>query len=202
MPKSLPKRVHGLAASTVIAFLALATPSLAGTCANEATSNPFKAFGDSAAYALVQNGAFEAGTSGWSLTSSSVVAGNESYKVHGSGDAKSLAVQATGKAITPSFCVDDARPSFRFFAKRTSGTWGVLNVVLRWTDNAGVSHDTTLGSLSGNTYLSKWQATPVLPLSTVLPLNGGTMQAKIVFDPENYGGHWAIDDVYVDPYSR
>jgi hypothetical protein len=23
-----------------------------------------------------------------------------------------------------------------------------------------------------------------------------------VFDPENYGGNWAIDDVYVDPYVR
>ena len=25
---------------------------------------------------------------------------------------------------------------------------------------------------------------------------------QFVFDPENYGGSWAIDDVYVDPYGR
>ena len=25
---------------------------------------------------------------------------------------------------------------------------------------------------------------------------------QLVFDPENYGGSWAIDDVYVDPYGR
>jgi len=25
---------------------------------------------------------------------------------------------------------------------------------------------------------------------------------QLVFDPENYGGSWAIDDVYVDPYAR
>jgi hypothetical protein len=24
---------------------------------------------------------------------------------------------------------------------------------------------------------------------------------QLVFDPENYGGSWAIDDVYVDPYA-
>ena len=25
---------------------------------------------------------------------------------------------------------------------------------------------------------------------------------QIVFDPEDFGGAWAIDDVYIDPYSR
>lgn len=201
MPRVHLKRVHGLAAA-LITFFVSATPALASSCATQSTSSPFKAFGDSAAYTLMSNGAFEAGTTGWSLTSSSVAGANESYKVHGSTDARSLAIQPTGKAISPSFCIDNLHPSFRFFAKRTSGTWGVLNVVLRWTDTSGVSHDTTLGSLSGDAYLSTWQATPVLPLAAVLPLNGGTLQAKIVFDPEDYGGAWAIDDVYVDPYSR
>ena len=29
-----------------------------------------------------------------------------------------------------------------------------------------------------------------------------TASVQLVFDPENYGGSWAIDDVYVDPYAR
>ena len=27
------------------------------------------------------------------------------------------------------------------------------------------------------------------------------VSVQLVFDPENYGGSWAIDDVYVDPYA-
>ena len=37
-----------------------------------------------------------------------------------------------------------------------------------------------------------------LPLSSL----DDSMDVQLVFDPENYGGSWAIDDVYVDPYAR
>ena len=29
-----------------------------------------------------------------------------------------------------------------------------------------------------------------------------SLTVRIVLDPEDAGGAWAIDDVYVDPYSR
>ena len=38
-------------------------------------------------------------------------------------------------------------PTFRLFARRTSGTWGVLNVKLRWTDGAR-HHETVVGSVT------------------------------------------------------
>jgi hypothetical protein len=31
---------------------------------------------------------------------------------------------------------------------------------------------------------------------------GSTLEVKLVFKPEAYGGAWAIDDVFIDPYSR
>ena len=100
-------------------------------------------------------------------------------------------------------CVGVEHPSFRFFARRTSGTWGVLNVKLRWTGSNGQTNDTVVGSLSGDPYKS-WLASPSLPLATTLPLwqSGQSLSVRLVFDPEDFGGAWSIDDVYVDPYRR
>jgi hypothetical protein len=170
-------------------------------CAATPTTKAFKAFGDSANYSLAPSGAFEAGSGGWSLSGASVVAGSESYKVHGAGDAKSLAVAATGTAVSPAVCVDVTRPTFRFFAKRTSGTWGNLAVKLRWKDSSGNTNETVVGTIETGT---SWAASAPMSLSSVLPLWNvdQTASVQLVFDPENYGGSWAIDDVYVDPYGR
>jgi hypothetical protein len=170
-------------------------------CSATPTTKAFQALGDSANYSLAPSGAFEAGSGEWSLSGASVAAGSESYKVHGSSDAKSLAVAATGTAVSPVVCVDVTRPTFRFFAKRTSGTWGNLAVKLRWKDDSGNTNETVVGTIETGT---SWAASPPMSLSTVLPLWNldQTASVQLVFDPENYGGSWAIDDVYVDPYGR
>jgi len=117
------------------------------------------------------------------------------------GGSHSLAIQPTGVVVSPSFCVNIAEPSFRFFLRQISGSWAVLNVILRWADSSGVSHDTTVAALQTGT---AWTPSPVLQLATTLPLttSTSTISAKLVFKPEQYGGAWAIDDVYVDPHSR
>ena len=117
------------------------------------TTKAFAAFGDNADYSLAPGGTFESGATGWSLSGSSVGNGNETAKIHGSADAKSLAVSATGKAVSPSFCVGIQHPAFRFFARRTSGTWGVLNVKLRFKGADGVTNETTVGSVSASRHL-------------------------------------------------
>ena len=198
-----PKRRFAALLGATLALVA-ALPAVANAaCPTTPTIQAFKTFGDKANYSLVSNGAFESGTSGWSLTKSSVASGNETYKVHGKSDAKSLAIQPTGVAVSPAFCVGVEHPSFRFFGRRTSGTWGVLNVKIRWTGSDGKTNETVVGSLSGDPYKS-WLATPSLPLATTLPLwqSGQTVSVRLVFDPEDYGGAWTIDDVYVDPYRK
>jgi hypothetical protein len=198
--KRLPRAALALAAFLVTA--AMPAAANATGCPTAATTKAFSAFGDVADYALAPAGALEGGATGWSLTGASVVSGNETYKVHGSTDTSSLAVQPTGKAVSPAFCVSIAQPTFRFFARRTNGTWGTLNVIVRWTDSSGASHDTTAGSISASDL--SWHPSPVLALSSMLPLwqSGSTLSVRIVFDPEDYGGAWAIDDLYIDPYSR
>jgi hypothetical protein len=182
-------------------LLAAATPavSAASSCSSSPTTQAFSRFGDTAAYSLLAGGSFESGAPGWSLTGSSVASGNESYNL--ASGSHSLAIQPTGVAVSPSFCVSIANPSFRFALDRTSGSWGVLNVILRWREASGTSHDTTVAALQPGT---SWTVSPVLQLATTLPLwqSGSTLNVQLVFKPEPYGGAFAIDDVYIDPYSR
>ncbi|MGV1046946.1 MAG: hypothetical protein ACOYD4_00265 [Solirubrobacterales bacterium] len=176
-----------------------ATPRAAAGCPLGPLSKPFERFGDDASYSPVAGGSFEEGTAGWSLTNAAPVVGNESFAV--AGGSHSLAIQPNGQAVSPAFCVGIAHPTLRFFARQTSGSWAVLNVILRWTDSAGKSHETTVGSLQSGT---AWKPSPVLALATTLPLwqEGETLSVQIVFKPEPYGGAWAIDDAYVDPRMR
>jgi len=195
------KRTLGALLSTLAVAL-IAVPTAQAACATTPTSKAFAAFGDNADYSLAPGGSFESGTTGWSLNGASVAAGNESYKVHGASDAKSLAVKATGTAASAPFCVAIQHPSFRLFARRTSGTWGVLNVKIRWTDESAVTHETVVGSVSAAD--TAWHPTSSFNLAQVLGIwnSDQAMTARIVFDPEDAGGAWAVDDVYVDPYSR
>jgi hypothetical protein len=196
------KRLGALMSAALVLVAAL--PAVAGAaCPTTATTQPFKKWGDTAAYSLVTNGHFEAGTTGWSLTGSSVATGNESFKVRSSTDARSLAIQPTGLATSPAFCVGVEHPTFRFFARKTSGSWATMLVKLRWTDSAGHTNDTTVGSLDGGAYAS-WMPSQTLQLAQTLPLwqAGSSLSVRIMFDPENYGGAWAIDDVYIDPYRK
>jgi hypothetical protein len=199
-PKHPRGRLVGAVLGTVIALFAVPAAAQAA-CPVAATAKPFKAFGDTANYSLLSNGAFESGTGGWSLSGSSVATGNESFMVGASTDSKSLAISANGRAVSPTFCVSTDHPTFRFFAKRTSGSWGVLNVGLRWSVDGGPTNQTQVGSVTTGT---NWSPTQSFNLSQILGLwdadQVGT--AQIVFDPEDYGGSWAIDDVYIDPYTR
>jgi hypothetical protein len=187
--------------STAAVFMVPAAAQAA--CASTPTTKAFQAFGDTNNYSLVPNGGFEAGAGGWSLSRASVTYGNEPWKVGGSGDSKSLAIDAAGVAVSPTVCVDLNRPTYRFFAKRTSGTWGVLNLRIRWQDDSGRTNETTVAALDSN-FGTSWGVSAPLNLARLLPLwhQDQDISVQLVFDPENYGGSWAIDDVYVDPYTR
>ena len=182
----------------------LVVPAAAqAACPTTQTTKAFQAFGDSNDYSLVPNGGFETGTSGWSLSGAAVTAGNEPWSVRRAGDTKSLAISATGVAVSPTVCVDLSRPTYRFFAKRTSGSWGVLNLRVRWQDSSGGTNETTIAALDSN-FGTAWGPSPAVNIASMLGLWNADQDVSVqfVFDPENYGGSWAIDDVYVDPYAR
>jgi hypothetical protein len=197
-----PRGLRATLTALVAAVAALAVPAAASAaCPTAPTTKAFQAFGDSSDYALVPGGAFETGAPGWGLNGASVANGSESYAVHSPSDSKSLAIAPGGVAVSPTVCVDLDHPTFRFFAKRTSGSWGVLTVKLRWKDDNGNVNETTVGALSSGT---DWQPSAAYNLSRILPIwnDDQMIPVQLVFDPENAGGAFAIDDVYVDPYAR
>jgi hypothetical protein len=202
MRRRLPYRILAALASGLLVVIAL--PAVAhAACPTTPVTKAFQRFGDTADYSLLSNGHFESGTSGWSLTGAAVVAGSESYKVRSSADARALQVSPTGKVVSPTFCVGVEHPTFRLFARQASGSWATMAVRLRWSESNGRVNETTVGSLNGSSFAS-WQPTSVLPLAQTLPLwqSGQSLQVQIVLDPEDYGGAWAVDDVYIDPYGR
>jgi hypothetical protein len=201
-----PGRSISLGLATLCALFAAALlPGIAAAdCPSTPVAKAFSRFYDYNDYSLVDNGAFESGTTGWSLSNSWVVSGNESFKVHGSTDSRSLFLKAgTGTAASPWFCASYAHPTFRFFGRRTNNTWGVLYADVRYRDTAGQVHSLNAGALYGDTYTS-WQPSRSMALSIMLPVDlvSNTVPVQLVFRTEPEGGDWTIDDVYVDPYSR
>jgi hypothetical protein len=179
------------------ALLIGAVPALANAaCPKLPVSQALAQFGDNSEYALVSGSSFESGARGWSLTNAEVVSGSGA-----NGGSDSLVVQPNGLAVSPGFCVSSEYPSFRFFARQISGGgFAALNVSLRWTNVFGFPVETPVASLQPN---SEWTLSPVLRLAGALPLwmPGSTLKVRLVFQPI-WGGSWAIDDVYIDPYSR
>lgn len=204
-----PRRVHRFAAGLFGALLLIgAAPAAAGAaCPKTVTSQAFATFGDNAAYTLVEGGLFESGAPGWSLRNADVVNEspedeNRSYERVGEGSRyslgrpHSLVIAANGEAVSPPFCVSSEYPSFRFLARQLYGSYGALDVSLRWTDSRGRTHDTADATIEGS---DSWTLTAVLQLASKLPA-GTTPDVRLVFQPKN--GYWAIADVYIDPYRR
>jgi hypothetical protein len=185
-------------------LLICAVPAAASAaCPSNPSSALLAQFGDNAAYSLLSGSSFESGAPGWSLTNAEVVSGSGA-----NGGSGSLAIQPDGEAVSPAFCVSAEYPSFRFFARQISGG-GVLNVSLRSMNrHYRFTHDIPVGSLQG--FTTSWALSPSLELFKKLSLwmPGSTATVELVFESSRarfepgQGGTWAIDDVYIDPYSR
>ena len=148
--------------------------------------------GDPNAYFTAPGGTFESGATGWTLSGASVVAGNESRYVNGSGHAKSLQVLWGGRAVSPIFCNQYGERSIRFFYKGTVGARVHLHIDVT---NSATDNRSTLD----------WEA--VVPL-----LGWGTATAIMVPDLYSQGyenlqltftavaGTVVVDDVEIDPF--
>jgi hypothetical protein len=192
-----------------IASAALASPASASLLTTSATNcqdgtltQPFARFGDRASYKLVQGGSFEAGASGWQLSGgASVVSGNESYYVGGSGQSKSLVLPMGSRAVSPLVCVGLNEPTLRLFAKRKSGLLTTLLVEVQVQTSLGLS--VWVPVLPGDVGGSSWHPTVSMPvLVNLLTLSRDDRTAvRFRFSPLLLGS-WQIDDVYVDPMTR
>lgn len=199
-------RTVAAAFTAAVASAAIAAPANAGVltasaqaCDDSPLSQPFAPFGDTAYYKEI--GDFESGTSGWALAGGAkVVAGNESYKVGGAADAKSLSLPSGSSAVSPFTCVGLAEPTLRLFAKRNSALLGLvstLNVEMQVQTSLGLS--LWMPVLPGDVGGSSWHPTAKMPLLANLLTLSATDRTPVRFRISPLLGSWQIDDVYVDP---
>jgi len=181
------------------AALAGALPAVANAdCPGGPVTHPFEAFGDNADYVAVPGGGFESGAAGWSLTGAQVVEGNEPFLASGT---HSLEIEAGGEAVSPPVCVGGEYPTFRFFARRLTGTSRAgLSASLRWVDLLGIAAESPAGTVPAS---GDWAPSPAMRLGDTLPvwLGDSTLEVELVFRSSGESS-WAIDDAYIDPYSR
>ena len=159
-----------------------------------ATSQPFKVWSDYARYAIVPDGGFEGGASGWTLAGGAkVVSGNEPFYIRSSADRKSLLLPAGGMATSPPMCISLLSSKMRFVVGGAPDSKVKVQVLYR----GGVS--SLLGSFDGGSVSSagKWApAAEVSMLGGVLPLLTQSVQFRLVAT----AGSPQIDDVYLDPW--
>src|SRR4051794_7006256 len=193
--------VRVVSLTCALAALVATVPAVAdaaGSCPEQPSAPVFAPWGDGAQYKLAPDGGFEAGASGWTLSDGAAVqAGNEPFQVGGDADASALSLPAGAEATGPRVCIDVAHPTIRLFARDDGGALSTLTVSVRFRTLLGW---TTLpvGIITAG---SEWGPTaPVPVIVNLLSLLGGAQDVSFRFDAA--GGDWAIDDVYVDPYSK
>jgi len=199
------RRWAGIAAGLIAALgvAAALTPSTVSAAASKCTyslmTTPFAPWGDTASYSLVPGGSFEQSGSGWSLSGAKIVAGNESFYVHGATDSKSLSLPDLSTATSPQMCVSDATPSIRLFATNTGSLASPLTVDLGVVTK-GVTW-TRLATLVADA--PGWAPSPIIAL-TLPPsaFSSGTAKVVFRFTAQGGGGAWRIDDFYLDPLKR
>ncbi len=179
----------------------LLTESAAG-CDDGPITQPFARFGDDANYKLLPGGSFEAGTAAWQLSGGAkIVSGNETYKVGGSSDSRSLSLPGGSAAVSPFTCVGLSEPTLRLFAKRNSALLGLvstLNVQMQVKTSLGLS--LWLPVLPGDLGGSSWHPTASMPLIANILTLSHSDKTPVRFRFFPLLGSWQIDDVYVDPY--
>ena len=165
-------------------------------------SKTFLPWLDLADYTALSGGDFETGAAGWSLDGASVAGGNESYRVGGANDSRSLAIPAGASATSPTMCVGLTHPTIRFFVKRQSGGWlslASVRVDVLFETESGSVVSLPIGSVGGG---GSWQVTgPMLVVANLLPLLPG-QKTPVAFRFTAQGADFSVDDVWVDPYSR
>ena len=160
------------------------------------TTQPFRAWGDSAAYCAYPNLGFESGATKWTLKgNASVVAGNEPWHVSGSGT-HTLQLGPGATATSSTLPVNLLDPWVRLFAHsaRANGSLRVQVVFHGLLGN--LTGLLNVGSLSPGSY-SSWQPTQRVLSALALPLF--TTSAQVQLTSTAKSGSWQIDDVYLDP---
>ena len=190
-----------LAATGAVLAFALWAPNAFASCSYSPAQQSYSQWHDSAYYVSPSNGGLETGGTGWGLSGASVVSGNESYYLNGSRDSHSLLIPDGASATSPSFCVAQGYPTFRFMVRNTGSSQASLRVDVLYTDSLGRRVRMTAGYVMAG---SAWD-TPrkmSLALGSTGAVEADSADVRIQFVPVGTGGAFQIDDLLVDPWCR
>lgn len=198
------RRLGALVGVTVLSLSATATTTLAFgptvSCGARSEAKVFAPWGDQANYFRMPNGGFEAGSTEWRLANgSTVVSGNEPWKVGGSTDSKSLKIPAGGTAESRTICVSRGEDIIRLFASNARVPGSILHVdaIVRNPDTGQLGY--AAFDVNGDAAPAGWSPTIQLPIPNLLG-GSGTQELTLYFSTRGTAATWYIDDVYVDPY--
>jgi hypothetical protein len=171
-------------------------------CGSRVASPTFARWGDLNPYFPVENGGFESGSSGWSISGGAAVeSGNESYFVGAPTDAHSLAIPNGARAESPATCVALGENSVRLFVK-SSGTGPSSLHVQAFVQNPMTGIVLSTGfDVDANAATRDWSPTSTFEVPNLLGGIVGVQNLTLVFTARGSSAvSWSIDDVYVDPF--
>jgi hypothetical protein len=170
-------------------------------CSPKPTTKAFSGWGDGTDYWHAPGGGFEAGGPQWQLAGgASVVSENEPFKVHASGDSKSVKLPPGATATSPVVCIGLEHPTVRFFARNNRALLSTLTVEVIVETSLGLKAAVPFGVLLPS---GQWKPSPKLwVIANLLPLLPG-QHTPVQFRVRSVGlGTWSVDDFYVDPRCR
>jgi hypothetical protein len=180
-----------------------AVPDSPARCTDQSFAQTFRPWNDRGAYTLSPGADMEGVLAGWTLAGGAgPVAGNETFRVGGPLDGRSLRLPDGSSATSAPICVGINYPFFRLFARNTGSAISSLDVEVLYLNAGGHVMDVqVLGRLRG---FASWAPTQRISLAVGRTGAGTGADAAIAFrfTPRGVGGRWQIDDVYVDPYAR
>ncbi len=175
----------------------------AANCPTVQDSQAFLAWGDPSEYFLAPDGNFANSGASWTLTGGAgAIAGGDGYSLGANPvSTRSLALPNGSSATTPSICVGINSPTVRFVAQNTGAPTSTLEVSATVDTTTGLNVTLPIGDISA---AGTWSPTLPLPVvANLLPLlPGNETPITFTFTPQGQGGHWQIDDLFVDPWTR
>jgi hypothetical protein len=181
--------------------LAFGASNAFASCSYSTIGKTFSQWNDPAYYVPATNGGLESGGKGWTLSGSSVVSGNESFFLGGSRDDSSLYIPTGGSATSPSFCVEQGMPTFRFTVRNTGYQGATMKVEAIYLDSTHNNATKTVGYLMAGYW---WGPSAKMSLAIGTASSGGidASEVQLRFTPVSGSGRFQVDDVYIDPWAR
>jgi len=189
------------AVALALCGLSLAVPANAAAqagCPSQPVAQVFMPWGDPAWYASLPDGGMETQQGAWALGGSAkFVDGNEPYFVRSPTDAWSLKLSDGASAVSARTCIGVGHPTLRLFARSGNPTGGTLRIAVEFTDLAGLRRSQQIAVLAAD---GSWAPTP--PIAIFANALSLLIPQQVAFRFTADGGHWRVDDVFVDPYGK